>query len=213
MKSQNNNSLDLEKEYLNENIKLIAGCDEAGRGPLAGPVVCAAVILPNGYSNPLINDSKKLSVKKREALFDIVIKDALAYSIISIEPEEIDRINIYEASRLGMYKAILNLNIKPDFVLTDAMPIPQLDIPHAPIIKGDAKSINIAAASILAKVTRDRIMKEIDAKYPEYQFSRHKGYPTKLHIELLNRYGPVKGLYRYSYGPVRDALEEQIKII
>ena len=199
MKIQNNNSLDLEKEYLNENIKLIAGCDEAGRGPLAGPVVCAAVILPNGYSNPLINDSKKLSEKKREALFDIVIKDALAYSIISMEPEEIDRINIYEASRLGMYKAILNLNIKPDFVLTDAMPIPQ--------------SINIAAASILAKVTRDRIMKEIDAKYPEYQFSRHKGYPTKLHIELLNQYGPVKGLYRYSYGPVRDALEEQIKII
>ena len=213
MKTQNNNSLDLEKEYLNENIKLIAGCDEAGRGPLAGPVVCAAVILPNGYSNPLINDSKKLSEKKREALFDIVINDALAYSIISIEPEEIDRINIYEASRLGMYKAILNLNIKPDFVLTDAMPIPQLDIPHAPIIKGDAKSINIAAASILAKVTRDRIMKEIDAKYPEYQFSRHKGYPTKLHIELLNQYGPIKGLYRYSYGPVRDALEEQIKII
>lgn len=206
MKNQNN--LDLEKEYISEVVNLIAGCDEAGRGPLAGPVVCAAVIFPKGYENPLINDSKKLSEKKREFLYDIIIHDALSYAIEVIEPNEIDKINIYEASRLGMYKAIKKLNIKPDYVLTDAMPIPSLDIPHSPIIKGDAKSINIAGASILAKVTRDRIMKDIDRKYPQYQFHKHKGYPTKLHIELLNTYGPIEGLYRYSYGPVKDYLNK-----
>lgn len=203
---KNQNSLDLEKEYYSDDISLIAGCDEAGRGPLAGPLVVAACLFPNNYFNAEINDSKKLTPKKREELYNIIIKDSLAYSIIIIEPEEIDKLNIYEASRTGMYRAISKLDIKPHYVLTDAMPLPLLKIPHSPIIKGDAKSINIAGASILAKVTRDKIMEEIDKKYPQYQFNKHKGYPTKLHLDLLKQYGPVKGLYRYSYKPVKDTL-------
>lgn len=203
---KNQNSLDLEKEYYSDDISLIAGCDEAGRGPLAGPLVVAACLFPNNYFNAEINDSKKLTSKKREELYNIIIKDSLAYSIIIIEPEEIDKLNIYEASRTGMYRAISKLDIKPHYVLTDAMPLPLLKIPHSPIIKGDAKSINIAGASILAKVTRDKIMEEIDKKYPQYQFNKHKGYPTKLHLDLLKQYGPVKGLYRYSYKPVKDTL-------
>lgn len=205
--------LDYELPIYEKGYELIVGCDEAGRGPLCGPVVCAACILPKGYSNELINDSKKLTDKKRRILFDVIKKDAIAYSIIAISPEEIDEINIYEASRKGMTEAIKALKVKPDYIITDCMPLKEFkDTPIEPIVKGDAKAMCVAAASILAKVTRDNIMDEIDVKYPMYQFKKHKGYPTKLHLELLKQYGPIKGLYRYSYRPVKEASIEKLTL-
>ena len=197
-----------------EKGKEIIGVDEAGRGPLAGSVVAAAVKLKR-YSEELqeINDSKKLTDKKRRDLYPLIIKDSIAFAIVVISPQEIDRINIYEASRKGMQDAIEALNIKPDYILTDAMPLKKFkDIPTEAIIKGDAKAINIAAASILAKVSRDNIMEELDKKYPQYQFAKHKGYPTKLHLELLDKYGPIKEIYRYSYKPVQKFLYKQIEL-
>ena len=189
------------------------GCDEAGRGPLCGPVVCAACIMEENYINDEINDSKKLTDKKRRELFDVIISHAISYAIVAISPQEIDKINIYEASRKGMQDAIDLLKVKPDYILTDAMPLLKFkDIPQEAIIKGDAKSINIAAASILAKVTRDNILLEYDKKYPQYQFAKHKGYPTKLHLELLEKYGPIKEIYRFSYKPVQKFNYEQIKL-
>lgn len=206
--------LDYEKDIYKKGYKLIVGCDEAGRGPLCGPVVCASCILPIDYQNELINDSKKLTDKKRRILFEEIKKVAIAYSIVSISPEEIDRINIYEASRKGMTVAIKNLNVKPDYILTDCMPILEIkDIPQENLIKGDAKAMCIAAASILAKVTRDALLEELDKEYPQYNFKKHKGYPTKEHIELLNKYGPIKGLYRYSYKPVQLAALEKISLL
>ena len=206
--------LDYEKDIYKKGYKLIVGCDEAGRGPLCGPVVCASCILPIDYQNELINDSKKLTDKKRRILFEEIKKVAIAYSIVSISPEEIDRINIYEASRKGMTVAIKNLCVKPDYILTDCMPILEIkDIPQENLIKGDAKAMCIAAASILAKVTRDDILEELDKEYPQYNFKKHKGYPTKEHIELLNKYGPIKGLYRYSYKPVQLAALEKISLL
>lgn len=205
--------LDYEKKLYEEGYELIAGCDEAGRGPLCGPVVCACCIMPKNYCNEEINDSKKLTDKKRKKLYEIIIKDAISYAIVEISPQEIDQINIYEASRKGMQDAIEKLNVKPDYILTDAMPLNKFkDIPQEAIIKGDAKAINIAAASILAKVTRDNIMDELDKMYPEYQFSKHKGYPTKLHLELLEKYKPIKEIYRYSYKPVKKYSFEQISL-
>ena len=205
--------LDYEKSLYAQGYNLIVGCDEAGRGPLCGPVVCAACILPPNYQNEEINDSKKISEKKREKLFEIIKKDAIAYAIICISPQEIDAINIYEASRKGMQDAIEALNIKPDYILTDAMPLLKFkDIPQEALIKGDAKAINIAAASILAKVTRDKILEEYDRLYPQYEFKKHKGYPTKKHLELLDVYGPIKEIYRYSYGPVKKFTYEQMKL-
>lgn len=205
--------LDYEQKIYQDGYSLVVGCDEAGRGPLCGPVVCACCILPPDYKNEMINDSKKLSEKKREILFEEIKKVALYYSIICISPEEIDRINIYEASRKGMTEAILTCGITPDYILTDCMPLFGFDgIPQENLIKGDAKSLAIASASILAKVTRDHIMQELDIKYPQYHLAKHKGYPTKEHIELLNKYGPIKGLYRYSYKPVKDACEEKITL-
>jgi ribonuclease HII len=202
--------LDYEQPLYNKGYKRIVGTDEAGRGPLCGPVVCAACVLPPDYKNELINDSKKLTEKKRELLFDEIIEHALDYKIIAISPEEIDEINIYEASRKGMTLAIQGLKEKPDYILTDCMPLLEFDcIPQEDLVKGDAKAMCIAAASILAKVTRDRIMAEIDAKYPQYNIKKHKGYPTKEHMELLKKYGPIKGLYRYSYKPVKEASYEQ----
>ena len=202
--------LDYEQPLYNKGYKRIVGTDEAGRGPLCGPVVCAACVLPPDYKNELINDSKKLTEKKRELLFDEIIEHALDYKIIAISPEEIDEINIYEASRKGMTLAIQGLKEKPDYILTDCMPLFEFDgIPQEDLVKGDAKAMCIAAASILAKVTRDRIMMEIDAKYPQYNIKKHKGYPTKEHLELLKKYGPIKGLYRYSYKPVKEASYEQ----
>ena len=205
--------LDYEKSLYAKGYNLIVGCDEAGRGPLCGPVVCAACILPPNYKNEEINDSKKVSEKKREKLFEIIKRDAVAYAIICISPQEIDTINIYEASRKGMQDAIEALNVKPEYILTDAMPLKKFqDIPQEALIKGDAKAINIAAASILAKVTRDKILEEYDRLYPQYEFKKHKGYPTKKHLELLDTYGPIKEIYRYSYGPVKKFTYEQIKL-
>ena len=205
--------LDYEQKIYKKGYSLVVGCDEAGRGPLCGPVVCACCILPPDYKNDQINDSKKLSEKKREELFEEIKRVALYYQVVSIEPEEIDRINIYEASRKGMTEAILKCGVTPDYILTDCMPLFGFDkIPQENLVKGDAKALCIAAASILAKVTRDHIMLEIDQKYPQYLIRKHKGYPTKEHIELLNKYGPIKGLYRYSYKPVIDSLNVQLKL-
>lgn len=206
-----NNMYEFEEKLNNEGYKYIGGCDEAGRGPLVGPVVCACVVFPKGYKNDLINDSKKLTEKKREALYDVIIKDALSYGIAVISAKEIDEINILEASRKGMIEAYKKANekINIDYLLTDAMKISTLNIPVMDIIKGDAKSISIAAASILAKVTRDRILYELDEKYPEYEFKSHKGYPTKKHLELLEKYG-VFNEYRKSYKPVKDLIDRGI---
>lgn len=197
-----------EKELWNKGFELVAGCDEAGRGPLYGPVVCASVILPHGFKLEGLNDSKKLTEKKREEYYPIIMEKALAVGVSIVSAKEIDDINIYEASRVGMLRAVDSMNIKPNYIITDAMPLDgYTNIPHEAIIKGDAKSITIAAASVIAKVTRDRIMYEEDKKHPEYLFCRHKGYPTKKHIELLNKYGIIDG-YRRTYGPVKKYIEE-----
>ncbi len=179
--------LDYERKYEG---RLIAGIDEAGRGPLAGPVVCACVIMPLEKDKIIegVNDSKKLSEKKREMLFEKILATAIAYSIIEIDVKTIDEINILNATKLGMKKALENIKIKPDIVLIDAVKI-ETDIVQENIIKGDAKSYNIASASILAKVYRDRLMEKLAVEYPEYGFEKHKGYGTKLHIENLKKYG------------------------
>ena len=196
-----------ENELKNKGIHIIGGTDEAGRGPLCGPVVAACVVLKDNFDIKGINDSKKLSEKKREEYFDYIMENSIV-GISVISSEIIDKINIYEASRLGMMNAIKEVRKKTKlgYVLTDAMKLPDLDIGYNAIIKGDAKSASIAAASIIAKVTRDRIMYEYDKKYPEYEFGKHKGYPTKRHIELLNKYGIIDG-YRLTYGPVKKVLE------
>ena len=194
-----------EKELYKEGYHFICGCDEAGRGPLVGPVVAGAVILPENYELEGLTDSKQLSEKKREKYFPIIKQDAIAYGIGIVDAKTIDEINIYEASRLAMKKAIANMKVKPDYVLTDAMPIKDLNVLVEPIIHGDALSLSIAAASVLAKVTRDHILMELDKKYPEYEFARHKGYPTKRHLELLKLYGPTED-YRFTYRPVRDLI-------
>jgi ribonuclease HII len=197
--------LQYEKELYKQGYKLIAGCDEAGRGPLCGPVVAAAVILPINYHLEGLTDSKKLTEKERNKFFVIIKKDSIAYGISIIDNKKIDEINILEASRLGMVKAINMMKIKPDYILTDAMKLPKENV--LPIIKGDAKSITIAAASVLAKVTRDRIMYEYDKIYPEYEFCKHKGYPTKLHLENLKKYG-ILDIYRLTYKPVSKIWSE-----
>ena len=192
--------------YNGKKISFIAGCDEAGRGPLCGPVVAGAVILPASYFNENINDSKKLSAKKREKLYYEIISNALAYGIGIVSPSKIDEINIYNASRLAMELALEKLNYKIDLILTDYMPLKFNDVPVIPLVKGDAKARCIAAASILAKVTRDKIMDEYDKKFPEYEFSKHKGYPTKRHLEILKENGIIKGFYRESYEPIKELL-------
>ena len=172
-------------------IKYICGVDEAGRGPLAGPVFAAAVILPEDYEIEGLNDSKKLSEKKRDALFDEIVEHALAYSIQSVDHKIIDEINILEATMLAMKTAVENLSIKPEKVFIDGNRVPKnMPVPAEFVIKGDATSASIAAASILAKVSRDRFMLEMDKKYPEYCFAKHKGYGTKLHYEKIREFGP-----------------------
>lgn len=180
------------------NGELVMGIDEAGRGPLCGPLCVGACILPIGYTNDSINDSKKLSAKKREELYDVITRDALWYDVKVVSPKIIDELNILEATRKAMYE--LSLEQEVSKVLTDAVKID--NDKNIPIIKGDAKSISIAAASILAKVTRDRIMDEYHKQYPEYEFNKHKGYPTKRHLELIEKYG-VFSIYRFSYKPVQ----------
>lgn len=199
-----------EQRAYDKGYKVIAGCDEAGRGPMAGPLTVAACVFEEGFYDERINDSKQLSEKKREALFDLIIEKAKAYAIVMVDEKKVDELNVYEASRQGMIEAVKKLNIEVDYVLTDAMPLKN-EMAHEAIIKGDAKSISIAAASILAKVTRDRMMQEYDKQYPQYNFKKHKGYPTKEHKELLKRYGPCP-IHRRSFTPVKEALQEQLSL-
>ena len=180
-----------------------------GRGPLIGPVVAACCVLPKDFCLEGLNDSKKLSEKKRNIFFDYIKEHAVCYGIGIISPEVIDEVNIYEATKLAMYEAIRQVReqIPLEHVLIDAMPL-SLDIETTSIIKGDAKSISIAAASVLAKVTRDKMMYELDSKYPMYGFKNHKGYPTKKHLEALRQYGLIEG-YRKTYGPVKEQIERE----
>ena len=183
---------EFEKQKRAEGYELICGVDEAGRGPLAGPVFAAAVILPSDYEIKGVNDSKKLSPKKRERLFDEIIEHAVAYSIQSCDQKVIDEINILGATMLAMKTAVESLSVTPEIVFVDGNRLPNWEIPSESIVKGDATSASIAAASILAKVSRDRFMLEMDKKYPEYEFAKHKGYPTELHYEKLREYGPCE---------------------
>ncbi len=185
-----------EKEY--ENLGYVCGIDEVGRGPFAGPVVACAVILPKDCSILYINDSKKLSEKRREELYEIITKEAVAYGIGIRDNKRIDEINILEATYEAMRDAIADLKVKPDVLLNDAVTIPGVDIKQVPIIKGDAKSISIGAASIVAKVTRDRMMVEYDEIFPGYDFAKNKGYGTAAHIEGLKKYGPCD-IHRFSF--------------
>ena len=204
--TMSSNLLKYEKELYQNNITLIAGVDEAGRGPLVGPVVAAAAILPVNYELEGLNDSKQLSEKKREYFYDVLQKEAVSIGVGVVSAKEIDEINILEASRKAMYMALHNLDVKPEYILSDAMSLNDIDIPSRPIIHGDALSLSIAAASVIAKVTRDHMMYELDQKYPEYHYKKNKGYPTKEHMELLKKYG-VTEEYRMSYKPVKMILE------
>lgn len=183
-------ALEREKNLLG--YKYVAGVDEAGRGPLAGPVYAAAVILPQDLFIPSLNDSKKLSEKKREELFEIITKEALAYSIASVSEKRIDEVNILNATFEAMNKAVSSLNISPDYVLIDGNRIRGISVPHETVVKGDSKSASIAAASILAKVARDRYITEISKKYPNYGFEKHKGYGTPAHNSAILEYGPCE---------------------
>ena len=179
-----------EAEALKNGYTVICGTDEAGRGPLAGPVCAAAVILPHGLIIEGLNDSKKISEKKREKLYDVIIEKAISYGIAFATNEEIDEINILNASQLAMRRAVAMLSPSPDLVLVDGNIARDFEMDAQPIIKGDALSMSIAAASILAKVTRDRYCEEMDKAYPEYHFAQHKGYPTKEHMDLVRELGP-----------------------
>lgn len=207
------NLYEYESKLYQKGIDYIGGVDEVGRGPLIGPVVASCVVLPKDFVLEGLNDSKKLSEKKRDKFYDYIINHCLAYGIGVVSPEEIDEINIYEASRKAMLIAISKVReqINLEHVLIDAMPI-NIDIPTTSIIKGDAKSISIAAASVVAKVTRDKMMYELDEKYPMYGFASHKGYPTKKHIEAIHKYGLIEG-YRKTYGPVKEVIDENISNI
>lgn len=197
-------NLEYESKYYEKGLTLIAGSDEAGRGPLAGPLVVAACILPKGYQHELINDSKKLTDKKRRMLYEIIKKDALAYHIEVIDIDTIDKINIYQASKLGMKICLEKLSIKPEAALLDAMNL-DMDYPVESIIKGDEKSVSIAAASILAKVYRDDLMIELDKEYPGYGFAKNKGYGTKEHLLALDTLG-ITPIHRKTYDPVKTML-------
>ena len=184
--------------FKNENVKVVCGVDEAGRGPLAGPIVAAACILPDGFQIEGLNDSKKLSEKKRDKLFDIIIENALDFSIAMASVEEIEEINILNAAMLAMKRAIEGLELKPDLALIDGNTSRGFNLPTKTVVGGDAKSPSIAAASILAKVTRDRMCYEFDKEFPEYGFAKHKGYGTKVHIEAIKTYG-VTPIHRPSF--------------
>lgn len=210
--TKNNVNLYQYEEQLEDlGIKYIAGVDEVGRGPLAGPVVVAAVILPLNLRIKGINDSKKLSLKKRNELYKIILNEALAVNVSFIDERVIDEINIYEATKKGMLEAISGLEIKPEHVLIDAMPLRELAIAHTSIIHGDALSASIGAASIIAKVTRDEYMDKMDIKYPNYGFKHHKGYCTKEHLEALEKYGPCE-IHRKSFAPVKKFYTKQLTL-
>jgi len=195
-----------EYQFQKQGIEYIAGVDEAGRGPLAGPVFVAAVILPIGLYIPKINDSKKISAKVRESIYELLLKEAIAIERSIVDEKTIDRINIYQATINGMYNAILSLKPKPQQVLIDAVPLERLDIPSLSLIKGDAISASIAAASIVAKVERDHMMDEYDKMYPEYGFAQHKGYGTAQHVAALKKYGPCP-IHRRSFEPVKSLVK------
>lgn len=200
-----------EKELNNRGVNYIAGVDEVGRGPLVGPVVTACVVLPKNYKLDGLTDSKQLSEKKREAFYDIIMNDALGVGIGIKDEKVIDEVNIYEATKLAMYEAIDNNPSKIEHVLIDAMKLDKLDIPSTSIIKGDQLSITIAAASVVAKVTRDRMMDELDQKYPMYDFKHNKGYPTKKHIEAIEKYGIIDE-HRKTFKPVCNNLHRYLEI-
>ena len=194
-----------EKKFRQQGCKLIAGVDEAGRGPLAGPVVVAAVILPEDCRLTLLNDSKKLSAAQREALYEQINEKAIAIGRAVVERELIDEINIYQATIFGMYQSIRSLTPGADAVVIDAVPLPELSVPNESIIGGDALSASIAAASIIAKVERDRLMLKAAEKYPQYGFAKHKGYGTPEHLQALREYGPCP-LHRCSFEPIKSLL-------
>lgn len=195
-----------EGSFYEEGLYHVAGVDEVGRGPIAGPVTVAAVILPPHTMIAGINDSKKLLPEKREALYDEIMEKALAVSCISYEASKIDALNIYEATREAMYEALRTLKVRPEAVLVDAMPLPKVTVPVESLIKGDAKSISIAAASIIAKVTRDRFMEAMEEEYPGYGFAVHKGYCTEQHKEALADLG-ITPLHRRSFEPVKSMVQ------
>lgn len=199
--------LEYENNLYKEGVTLIAGVDEVGRGPLIGPVVACACILPVNFYHKDIKDSKKLSEKKREEMYKVIKENAISIGLGIVSEKVIDEVNIYEATKIAMKEAIKNLNITPEHVLIDAMKL-ELNIPSTSIIKGDAKSESIAAASIIAKVTRDHMLDEMDKEYPMYDLKNNKGYGTKKHLEALQTYGPCK-YHRVSYSPVRNALNEK----
>ena len=198
------NNREYEEKY--SNLDYICGVDEVGRGPLVGPVVACAVILPKNYYIEGLTDSKKLSKKKRESFFEIINKDALAIGIGVVDNQKIDEINILEASRLAMKIAVNNLKIKPNVILTDAMKL-DMGIDEEDIIKGDLKSITISAASVVAKVTRDKMMEELHEKYPMYNFIKNNGYPTKEHVEAIKKYGIIEE-HRKTFSPIKDIIKK-----
>ncbi|RSK27011.1 ribonuclease HII [Bacillus sp. HMF5848] len=193
-----------EQEAFAKGVQYIAGVDEVGRGPLAGPVVAAAVILRKDFYLPGLDDSKKLSEQKREQYYDTIVRDAISIGVGIVSADKIDSINIYQAAKLAMKEAVCNLSIKPDYLLVDAMEIPLL-IEQQSIIKGDANSISIAAASVVAKVTRDKLMKKLAAQYPQYGFDSHMGYGTAQHLAAIQEYG-ITSEHRKSFAPVRNAI-------
>lgn len=206
------NNREYEENLISRGIIYIGGVDEVGRGPLIGPVVAACVILPNDFKLDGLTDSKKLSEKKRDEFYEYIINNCISYGIGVIGPKEIDEINIYQASKKAMMIAIdeVRKKSKLEHVLIDAMPL-ELDIPTTSIIKGDLKSITISAASVIAKVTRDKMMYDLDKKYPMYNFASHKGYPTKKHLEKIEKYGLIDG-YRKTYGPIKDYIERKKEV-
>lgn len=204
--------LRFERQFYSDEVKHIVGVDEAGRGPLAGPVVAAAVVFPPSFHNADIDDSKKLTAKKRMELFELIKKKALGYGIAFASAQEIDELNIYAATKLAMRRAIEQIKFPYELILTDAMPFKDLPAPTIPVIKGDAKALNIAAASILAKVTRDLYMDDLQKQYPAFSFADHKGYGTKAHMEELEKNGPIEGVHRKSYKPVAKFYVEQLTL-
>lgn len=206
MKSNINDLYQYEQELINRDIKYIAGIDEVGRGPLVGPVVAACVVLPLNFTLEGLTDSKKLSEKKRDLYYYIIKENALGIGIGIVNRDIIDEINIYQATKQAMIEAFKQINIPIEHVLIDAMPL-DLNVPSTSIIKGDAKSITIAAASVIAKVTRDKMMAELDIKYPMYGFKKHKGYPTKEHLNAIKEHGIIEE-HRRSYGPVKEVINK-----
>ena len=199
-----------ENELYRNGITLIAGVDEVGRGPLVGPVVACAVILPQNYILEGLTDSKKLSEKKREAFYEIIMEKAISVGVGIVDSKIIDEINILEASKLAMEKAVKNCNIQPQYLLIDGNQRINSNLPMIPIIKGDYLSQSIAAASVVAKVIRDKMMYELDEKYPQYGFKKHKGYPTKEHVESVKKHGILDN-YRFTYRPIRDLIDNELK--